>query len=322
MRHQVEHLVRLVDDLLDMSRIMRGKIDLRREPVELSHILARATETAQPLIDSQQHQLTRRLPPDPVWLDADPVRLSQVVANLLNNAAKYTEPGGHLWLTAEKAGQDVLIRVRDTGIGIDAGLLPRVFDLFTQAEQSIDRSQGGLGIGLTVVKRLVEMHGGTVLAHSEGPGRGSEFTVRLPVLPSVTARAVARPRLPPTKGRRVLIVDDNVAAARMLSLLLSRLGQHEIRVAHDGPSALGLAESFRPELVVLDIGLPHMDGYEVARRLREQVGLDQALIVALTGYGTSEDRRRSREAGFDEHLVKPPSLEQLQELFSHPKWDR
>jgi signal transduction histidine kinase/ActR/RegA family two-component response regulator len=319
MRRQVENLVRLVDDLLDVSRIMRGKVQLRREPVELAHVVNRAAEMARPLIDAQHHQFTRSLPPDPVWLDADPVRLAQVISNLLNNAAKYTERGGHIWLIAEEENGRVVIQVRDTGAGLDADLLPRIFEIFTQAERSIDRSQGGLGIGLTVCKSLVEMHGGTISARSEGPGRGSEFTVRLPIL-----RQAERPLAPPaaattTSRRRVLIVDDNAAAARMLSLLLSTFGGHEIQIAHDGPEALEIVERFQPELVLLDLGLPRMDGYEVARRLRERPEFKDVVLAALTGYGAEEDRRRSQEAGFDEHLTKPPDLDGLQKLFEHPK---
>lgn len=316
MERQMEQLVRLVDDLLDVSRIMRGRIELRRVPVELAQVIARAFETARPLIDAQRHQLTQSLPPRPVWLDADPVRLAQAVANLLNNAAKYTDPGGQIWLSAEVREGDVCISVRDSGIGIDSGLLPHVFELFTQAERTIDRSQGGLGIGLTVVRSLVEMHGGTVSASSAGRGQGAEFVVRLPTLSRAERTAlVGECGASADQLRRVLIVDDNVAAARLLGLLLTKVGRHEVRLAHDGPAAIAVAGDFAPDIVLLDIGLPKVDGYEVARRLRGLPETSDSLLIALTGYGSEEDRCRALAAGFDEHLVKPPSMEALQAAF-------
>jgi PAS domain S-box-containing protein len=342
MDRQLRQLTRLVDDLLDVSRITRGKIKLQRERVALVEVLRRAIETSRPLLDERNHTLSVTLPPGDLYLDADPARLSQVVANLLNNAAKYTDEGGRIILSAGREGGQAVIRVRDSGVGIPGEMLPRVFDLFTQADRTLDRSQGGLGIGLTLVKSLVEMHGGEVTAHSEGPGRGSEFLVRLPTgeLSGKTGPAApqtapafagvgATPRLQPGpsedgraepvtphKGRRILVVDDNADSALSLALLL-RLGGHEVRTALDGESGLHVAREFRPQVVLLDIGLPRMDGYEVARRLRaEEKGAPRLLVLAMTGYGQDEDRRRSREAGCDHHLVKPVDPDELRRLLA------
>ncbi len=316
---QVEHLAHMVDDLLDVSRVTRGHITLRKEAVELSAVVERAVEISRPLIESRRHELIEALPDGPVWLDADPVRLAQVIANLLNNAAKYTEERGRIVLSAAREGGDVVLRVKDNGLGIAPDVLPRVFELFTQDHRTLDRSQGGLGIGLTMVKGLVEMHGGGVRAFSEGPGKGSEFVVRLPLLQLQSAdcrlqnengAGKAAPSSNPQskisnlQSRKVLIVDDNADSAESLALLLSMRG-HEVRTAHDGPAALEAAEAFRPQAVLLDIGLPGMDGYEVARRLRDRPGAEGVLLVALTGYGQEDDRRRAAEAGFDAHLVKP-----------------
>ena len=319
MQTQVEYLVRLVDDLLDVSRIMRGKVELRKEPVELAATIARAVEMALPIIQAGGHQFSQLLPDEPILLDADPVRLSQVVANLLNNAAKYTEPGGRIALQAHREGNELCIEVADSGVGIDADLLPRVFDLFTQASQAMDRSKGGLGIGLTVVKNLVEMHGGSVTAASDGPGRGSRFTVRLPILGVGSGLRLAEDPLTPTPDYRILIVDDNVAAAKMLSRLLAKLGGHTVFTAHDGAEAIEAASRHRPDLILLDIGLPKLDGYQVAGHLRRSADTSGVLLTALTGYGAADDRRRSLEAGFDEHMVKPPSLSALRKLLIHPK---
>jgi CheY-like chemotaxis protein/anti-sigma regulatory factor (Ser/Thr protein kinase) len=257
------------------------------------------------------------LPAGPVWVEADATRLAQVVGNLLNNAAKYTPQGGHVRLAVGQEQGEAVLRVRDDGLGIPADLLPRVFELFTQGDPSLARSEGGLGIGLTLVKSLVEMHGGSVEARSDGPGRGSEFVVRLPALaePPAPAAADGKCEVAGRPGRRVLVVDDNRDAAESLAMLLG-VGGHDVRTAHDGPTALAVAAASRPEVVFLDIGLPRMDGYEVARRLRQQVGLRQALIVAVTGYGREEDRRRAEEAGFDAHLVKPADPEELQKLLA------
>jgi signal transduction histidine kinase/DNA-binding response OmpR family regulator len=305
---QVRHLARLVDDLLDVSRINTDKVELRRGPIDLREAVARAVEAARPLIEARGHELSVSVPDGPLRLTADEDRLEQILSNLLNNAAKYTEPGGRIALEVAREGDDAVVRVRDTGIGIAPELLPRVFDLFTQADRSLDRSQGGLGIGLTLVRRLVEMHGGSVSVSSAGVGRGSEFVVRLPLAAGDEAA------LPTDDGRvdepaderpkRVLVVDDNVDAARILSRLLTA-GGHHVDVAHDGQAALEIARERPPDVVLLDIGLPGMDGYEVARRMRAMGDLDRTLLVALTGYGQEEDRRRSRESGFDQHLTKP-----------------
>jgi two-component system CheB/CheR fusion protein len=319
---QVEHLTRLVDDLLDVSRITRGKITLRKEPAELSAILTRAVETSRPLIEANRHTLTVSIPPDSIRVIADPTRLEQVFANLLNNAAKYTERGGSVALIVERHGDVVAVRVRDTGFGIPAEVLPHVFDLFMQADRTLDRAQGGLGIGLTLVKALVEMHGGTVTAHSAGLGKGSEFVVQLPVVKD-KGQGTKGEAESPTPGpspfglrpsRRVLVVDDNRDAAESLGMLL-RLWGHEVRTAHDGRSGLKAALSYRPQVVLLDIGLPGLDGYEVARRLREEFG-GAALLVAMTGYGREEDRRRAEEVGFDAHLTKPADPAALRSLLA------
>jgi PAS domain S-box-containing protein len=303
---QVRQMARLVDDLLDVSRISRGKVELRREKVDLATLVNRAVETTRPVIDEHRHQLTVVLPVEQVWLYVDPTRLEQVLANLLNNAAKYTEAGGTIWLTARREPGSVAIRVRDTGIGIAREKLEQVFNMFVQGERGKDRAMGGLGIGLSLVRGLVEMHGGTVTAESAGPGQGSEFTIRLPVLAEAPAEPAKEPRPPSVSvpPLRLLVVDDNVDAADSLAQLL-RLEGHQVQVAHDGSEALAQAHAFNPRLVILDIGMPEMDGYEVARRLRQMPSLDELRLVALTGWGNEEDRRRAREAGFDRHLVKP-----------------
>ncbi|HEY1379601.1 MAG TPA: response regulator [Gemmataceae bacterium] len=326
---QVRHLVRLVDDLLDISRITRGKIRLRPEPVDVAAVVAQAVEASRPEIEARRHRLEVSVTQQPLWVNGDPARLAQVLTNLLNNAAKYTEPGGRVWLTADAACAEkdparplglAVLSVRDTGIGIPPDMLPRVFDLFTQGDHSLDRSEGGLGIGLTLVRRLVELHGGTVTAASDGPGRGSEFTVRLPLADRAESAGGNGADGPyaaeaPPHGLRVLVVDDNVDGAESLARLL-RLGGHEVRLAHDGPAALTTAGEFRPEAVVLDIGLPGMDGFQVARRLRDAADTKGAVIVAVTGYGREEDRVRSREAGFDHHLVKPVDVDTLCDLLA------
>jgi CheY-like chemotaxis protein/two-component sensor histidine kinase len=321
MERQVHHLVRLVDDLLDVSRVMRGKIELRRERVELATVVARAVETVQPLVDAQGHDLSVRLPNDSLLLDADPVRLAQVVGNLLTNAAKYTEPNGRIWLTAEREGDEAVLRVWDNGIGISPNMLPRIFDLFVQVDHASTKAQGGLGIGLTLVKNLVQMHSGTVEARSDGLGRGSEFVVRLPIsvkgLEQFHDRETGQqPQQPPTpSGHRLLIVDDNQDAANSLAMLLKLQG-HEVQVAHNGPAALEITKGYAPDVVFLDIGMPGMDGYEVARRLRQQPGLENVVLAALTGWGQKEDRRRTAEAGFNHHLVKPPEPKVVEDLLA------
>lgn len=317
MDRQTSHLVRMVDDLLDVSRIMRNRVELRKERLDLASVFTAAVETARPLIDAQGHQLSVSLPPRPILLEGDPVRLSQVVSNLLVNAAKYSDGPGRISLTGEADGAEAVIRVRDTGVGIDAQLLPHVFDLFTQADRSLARSRGGLGIGLTVVKHLVELHGGSVRAASRGIGEGSEFTVRLPALPSSSSptRPSGEEARPAAPSRRVLVVDDNLDAAESTAMLLRMLG-HEVETAHDGPAALGAVGAFRPDVVLLDIGLPGMSGYDVARALRSRGEHERLVLVAVTGYGQPEDRRSSRDAGFDHHLVKPVAAISLQALFA------
>jgi signal transduction histidine kinase/DNA-binding response OmpR family regulator len=316
---QLLQLVRLVDDLLDVSRITRGKIILQLEPLDAAAVVARAVETSRPFLDARGQFLTVEMPQETVHIRGDETRLAQVLSNLLNNAAKFTPEGGKISITLERAGDEAIFHVRDTGIGIPAEMLSTIFDLFTQVDRSLDRSQGGLGIGLTLVRRLVEMHGGSVEAHSAGLNQGSEFVVRLPVLieeqtPSVTGNGSVPPRLI-GPSQRVLIVDDNVDSAESLAVLLRQNG-HEVRTTHDGPSALDLTTSYQPEVVLLDIGLPGMDGYEVARRLKQQPGMQTVSLAAVTGYGQEEDRRRAREAGFDYHLVKPVDLAALQEVFT------
>jgi PAS domain S-box-containing protein len=316
---QVSHLVRLVDDLLDVGRIVRKRIELRKEPLDLASVLRQGIETAQPAIDAQRHQLEVVWPAQPISLEGDPVRLAQVVSNLLLNAAKYTETAGRILLAAERDGASAVIRVRDTGIGIDPALLPRIFDLFTQSDRSLARSQGGLGIGLTLVKHLIELHGGTVLAASEGPGKGCEFTVRLPALdaqPLVAADPLA-PKLEPAGNscHRILVVDDNQDAVESTALVL-RLSGHEVATAHDGPSALDAVRAFQPRVVLLDIGLPGMSGYDVARQLRARPECQSLVLIAVTGYGQEKDRRQTHEAGFNEHLVKPVDQQVLADFLN------
>jgi PAS domain S-box-containing protein len=316
---QIQHLTRLVDDLLDVSRITRGKVAIQREPLELSTILNRALETSRPLIDARRHHLTLSYPAERLWVEGDLTRLVQVVGNLLNNAAKYTDEGGHLWLEATREGGEAEVRVRDNGMGLSADLLPHVFDLFTQAERSLDRSQGGLGIGLTLVRTLVELHGGRVEARSEGPGRGSEFIIRLPVFtPKMPAGADGASNARGVKAipaRRILVVEDNQDSAEMMRLMLE-LDGHEVRTAYDGRVALEAARAFEPQLVLCDIGLPGMSGYEVAKQLRAQPAFKNTPLVALSGYGQEEDIRRAQEAGFTHHLTKPVEPEVLGALLS------
>ena len=305
---QLMQLTRLVDDLLDVGRISSGKITLHQEPIELNVVILRAVEAARPLADARRHALDVRLASDPLWVDGDLARLSQAVLNILNNAIKYTPESGRITVEAVRDGGWGAVRVIDTGIGMSAELLPKAFDLFVQGERSLDRSEGGLGIGLTLVKRLVTMHGGFVTARSEGPGRGSEFEIRLPTssppasMPTQSAATGRDPSL--WARRRVLVVDDNRDSADTLAALLEAW-DHEVRTCYDGTSALAIVANFRPDVVLLDIGLPRMNGYEVAAQLRKADGGRSAILVAFTGYGQDEDRRRARDAGFDYHLVKP-----------------
>ena len=315
---QVAVMVRLVDDLLDVSRISRNKLDLRKQRVDLAQIMENAVESSRPLIERCGHELTVDLPPSSTTLDADPVRLAQVFSNLLNNAAKYTRRGGHIWLGARLEGHNVVVSVRDNGVGISAEMLARIFDMFTQVDQSRDQSQGGLGIGLTLARRLVEMHDGSIEVRSAGVDQGSEFTVRLPLSVQPQAepqRPSIAPRADALSGCRILVVDDNKDSANSLAMVLRRKA-NEIRTAYDGLEAVQAAEDFRPELVLLDIGLPKLNGYEVARRIREQPWGEHVILVALTGWGQDEDRRRSQDAGFDFHFVKPVELSALENLLA------
>jgi signal transduction histidine kinase/CheY-like chemotaxis protein len=315
MERQVNHMVRLVDDLLDVSRILRGKITLHKETLDLGTILGQAIETAHPLIAEQGHQLIVSYGPGAMHLEGDSVRLTQVFANILNNAAKYTEPGGQITVETARLREDrFLVSIRDTGIGIAPDMLPRVFDLFSQAERSLDRSQGGLGLGLTLVKRLIEMHGGVVRVLSEGLGQGTEFQVELPAAAAGAARqAVAQSSEASAapKSLRILVVDDNRDAANSLASLLAARAHH-VSAKYDGESSVEEASRFQPDVVLLDIGLPGMSGYEVAKRLRH--GKEGPILIAITGYGQIEDRRLSSEAGFDFHLVKPIELSELERL--------
>lgn len=319
---QVNHLTRLIEDLLDVSRIARGMVELKQEPIELAEVVARAVEMASTLLEQRSHVLEVDVP-RPLVVFADPTRLSQVVSNLLTNAAKYTNPGGRVSVTAGEEEDETVLRVRDTGIGIAPDVLPHVFERFVQARQAIDRAQGGLGLGLTIVQSLVERHGGTVTASSEGPDRGSEFVIRLP---KWTPRAGEHPLPPPAAPaaeppagvpRRVLVVDDNEDGAEMLSAVLAVRG-HDTRVAHDGPEALRIAGGFRPEVAFLDIGLPVMDGYELAARLRDLPELGGIRLIAVTGYGQESDRQRTRAAGFQHHLVKPVDLDAVNAVVDEP----
>ena len=304
LERSVKHLVRLIDDLLDVTRIASGKIKIEKEPLAFTAILEQAREQVRPWLD--RHRFVATLPEEPLWLEGDPARLTQVLSNLLHNAAKFTAHGGAITLSAERAASEVVIKIIDNGIGIPGELLEDIFVPFRQVDTSIERSQGGLGIGLALVKTLVEMHGGTVHAASGGPGRGSEFVVRLPALtelpelptPTAAARDVATPE------RRLLVVDDNVDAAESLAVMLQMWG-YTVETAYDGPSAIERAGATPPDGAILDIGLPQMSGYDVARRLRADPATRDALLIALSGYGQDEDRQRAREAGFDHHFVKP-----------------
>ena len=316
MDRQLSHMVRLIDDLLDISRINRNKMELRRTRVLLADVIASAVETARPLIDEAGHELTVALPGRPVFLDADLTRLAQVFSNLLTNSAKYTEHGGHIWLTAERRLGEVIVSVRDSGVGIPHASMENIFDMFSQVDRSIERSTGGLGIGLALVKALVEMHGGHVQAESAGEGKGSTFTVTLPAAadradpaPSSTASSKA------VAGRRILVVDDNQDGAESLATMLKLLG-NEVRTAHDGVAAVEVAGEFRPEVILMDVGMPKLNGLEATRRIRAQAWGRDMTIIALTGWGQENDKERSREAGCDGHLVKPVDLPDLEKLLA------
>jgi CheY-like chemotaxis protein/two-component sensor histidine kinase len=324
MERQLQHMIRLIDDLLDLSRISRGKIDLRRERTDLASVARIAMETSQPMIEQAGHRLTVHLPAEPVFVEADVTRLAQVISNLLNNAAKYTEKGGQIRLDverrAEKGKDEAVIRVQDNGVGIPSSMLPQVFEMFTQVDRSLEKSQSGLGIGLSLVKKIVEMHGGTVEARSAGHGQGSELIVHLPALPSAAAEtpspADTREEGGAPARRRILLADDNADAASSLAMLLEIMG-NEVRTAEDGQEAVETAEQFRPDVILLDIGMPKLNGYDACRRIREQPWGRDVFLVALTGWGQDEDKRRSQEAGFDHHLVKPVEPALLAKLLAH-----
>ena len=319
---QVGHLTRLVEDLLDVSRIARGKVAIKEENVEIAEAVAKAIEMATPLLDQRAHVLDVDVPRK-LWVRGDPVRLSQIFSNLITNAAKYTAPSGHITIRAAEEHGDVVIRIRDTGIGIAPDVLPKVFDLFVQERQDIDRPQGGLGLGLTIVRNLVERHRGTVSAHSDGPGAGSEFVVRLPrsngpagLEATGDRNSVSISAGRPTDALKILVVDDSTDAAEMLAAALTSKG-YQTQVAFDGPAALRIASAFHPAVVFLDIGLPVMDGYELAARLRELPGLNGVRLFALTGYGQESDRQRTRNAGFDHHFTKPVDLDAIDAVLAN-----
>jgi CheY-like chemotaxis protein/two-component sensor histidine kinase len=316
MDRQLTQLVRLIDDLMDVSRVSRGRVELRSERLELAQVVHQAVETSRPQIEARTHGLSIELCDEPLAVHGDLARLSQVVSNLLNNAAKYTEPGGHITVSLQRAGAHAQLTVRDTGVGISPQTLPLVFDLFSQAKGSLDKAQGGLGIGLSLAKSLVELHGGTISAASEGPGLGSHFTVQLPLssephhLGAAPARTVAS-----AVPRCVLIADDNRDAAEMLADLLTAHG-HDVHIAHDGLEAVEAAVRLQPDIVLLDLGMPKLDGYEAGRQIRQLLAQRPPLLVALTGWGLDDARRRTRQAGFNAHLVKPIDYAALHELLA------
>ena len=318
MERQLGQMVRLIDDLLDVSRISRGKFELRKERIDLAAAIKSAVDTAQPLIDAAGHRLTVTMSPRPIYLDADPVRLAQVFSNLLNNAAKYMERGGRIWLTVTPGDDEVVVSVRDTGIGIPAEALPNIFDMFSQVDHSLEKAQGGLGIGLTLVKQLLEMHGGRIEARSDGPNKGAEFIAHLPIVKaagsSERTESAAQPRgHAPTC--RILVADDNRDAAESMSTVLRLMG-NEVRTVHDGLQAVEEAAAFRPDMVLLDIGMPRLNGYDAARRIRAQRWGKSIMVVAMTGWGQDEDKRRAAEAGFDRHFTKPVNPDDLEQLIA------
>ncbi len=319
-QRNIKQLARLIDDLLDVSRVTQGKIELRKERIEASLVIDQAVDSVQYLLAPKGHQIAVSVARGSLWVNADPTRLQQIVSNLLTNAIQYSEDGSYIRLRAEPRDGEIVIRVRDKGQGIRPELLPHVFDLFTQGDRSLARTEGGLGIGLTMVKALAEMHGGTVNASSEGPGKGSEFVLRLPSAEGEVKDAAATPAAPgdgARTGNCVLVVDDNVDLSRALTTLLSRFG-YDARGVHDGQSAIEAARSLRPDVVLLDLGLPGMDGYEVARKLRREEGFHDTTIIAITGYGQEDDGRYSSEEGFNHHLIKPVQIEALVALLEKP----
>lgn len=319
MERQLDQMVRLIDDLMDVSRVSSGKIQLQKDIIELATVISTAVETSRPLINEAGHQLALSLPAEPIFLDADPVRLAQILGNLLNNAAKYTKPGGQIWLTARSQENEAVISVRDNGIGIPPDQLLRVFDMFAQVDHSLTRSQGGLGIGLTLARTLIEMHGGRIEVHSGGTNQGSEFLIYLPIMRDSLRHSPLKSYLPSSQAslpcRRILIVDDARAAGYVLGKLLEKMGQ-QVFTATDALEALESVRRKRPHLVISDIGMPFIDGYELARRLRKEQDSEKLILVALTGYGQETDKQQAKAAGFDYHLVKPVSLETLQDLLA------
>ena len=317
MERQLAQMVRLIDDLLDVSRITRGKLTLHKERIELAAVVADAVDTARPHIEAAGHELDVSLPTEPVYLDVDPVRLAQVLSNLLNNAAKYTERGGRIWVAGRRRDDQIEVRVRDSGIGIPAESLSSIFEMFAQVDRSLEKSHGGLGIGLTLVKRLTEMHGGSVEAKSEGVGKGSEFIVRLPAarVPTRSEELYADSREPKSGGCRVLVADDNRDAAESMGTLLRIMG-NEVRTVGDGAQAVEEAAAFRPDLILLDIGMPRMNGYEAARRIRQAPWGNEMILVAISGWGQDEDKRRAIDAGFDRHITKPIEFPHLRALLA------
>jgi signal transduction histidine kinase/ActR/RegA family two-component response regulator len=316
---QVDVMARLLDDLLDVARVQRGKLELREQTIELASVLASAVETSRPLIDSAGHELVIQLPPDPVVLHGDAVRLAQVFANLLNNAAKYTPRGGCIRLTAKLAGSSVVVTVADDGIGIPSDMLPRLFEIFSQAQPALERSQGGLGVGLSLVRGLVELHGGTIEAHSAGPDRGAEFVVRLPVsamMPdNVATAAVGNAEMGLASKSRLLIVDDVPDSADSLAMLLELMG-HEVHTAYEAERAMALAATLRPDVMLIDIGMPQVNGYELCRQLRRQPWGGEVCLVAVTGWAQEEDKLRASAAGFDRHMAKPVDADALESLLA------
>jgi signal transduction histidine kinase len=319
MDRQLSHLVRLVDDLLDVSRVSQGKVELRKEQIALSELLKTAVEASNPLISAGRHELILDLPDAEVWLDADLTRLSQVISNLLNNAAKYTPEGGRIVLSARRDREEVSIAVSDNGIGIPTDMLPRVFDLFTQVRDNVDRSHGGLGIGLALVKQLVELHGGSIAAESAGPGKGSSFRLRLPVVEAAPALSVAADLPAPVSQQdarlKVLVVDDNFDVAQTTGWMIEAIG-HDYRMVHESKLAVQTAREYRPDAILLDINMPGMDGYAVCRALREQTVFDDTVIIAQTGWGQTQDRASTEKSGFDHHLTKPVNMDRLEEVLT------
>jgi CheY-like chemotaxis protein len=315
MERQLMHLVRITDDLLDVSRITQNKVELRRQRIDLRTVLHSAIESTRPMIDAQDHTLMLDLPRVAIWVDGDFTRLSQVFSNLLNNATKYTDRGGQISVSASMDGGESVVIVSDTGLGVPQPMLTRIFDMFTQVQEFRDRTQGGLGIGLTLAKRLIELHGGTIHAASEGAGCGTTFTVRLPLAGPLERPASAAIDTEESRGDcRVLVAEDNPDAAEMMRVMLSFKG-HDVRVAANGLQAVAIAEQFDPHIGFVDIGMPGIDGYEAARRIRDLLG-SRIVLVALTGWGQDDDKRRSKEAGFDHHLTKPPEPEVLDRLIA------